>query len=103
MAEWELGREFLKVVAEQTLKFGNITKINEIINTVSDNLITSMKKNEMLAYVPQLVKFDTENLVTDQILGESQTLNKVSFFIADEEETKNLFSNLVEEINQTEN
>lgn len=94
-------REFLKAVAEQTLKFGNITKINGIINTVSDNLITSMKTNEMLAYVPQLVKFDTANLVTEQVSGKSQTLNKVSFFIADESEAKNLFANLVQEINQT--
>ena len=60
-------REFMKSVATQTLSFGNITKINGIINAVTDNLVTNMSTKELLAYVPKLAVFDTANLVTEQI------------------------------------
>ena len=60
-------REFMKAVATQTLSFGNITKINGIINAVTDNLVTNMSTKELLAYVPKLAVFDTANLVTEQI------------------------------------
>ena len=96
-------REFIKAVATQTLTFGNITKINSIINAVSDNLITSMETSELLAYVPQIAVFDTANLVTEQIPGESDTINRISFFISDEEETKALISSLVENMNAGQN
>ena len=57
----------MKAVATQTLSFGNITKINGIINAVTDNLVTNMSTKELLAYVPKLAVFDTANLVTEQI------------------------------------
>ena len=94
-------REFIKAVASQTLSLGNITKINSIINAVSDNLITSMTTKEILAYVPQLAIFDTDNLQTDQIPGESKTINGISFFLSDESETKTLITSLVSEMNSS--
>lgn len=94
-------RDFIKAVASQTLSLGNITKINGIINAVSDNLITNMSTRELLAYVPKIAVFDTSNLVTEQIPGDTKTINKVSFFLNDEEETKSLVSSLVAEMNST--
>ena len=94
-------REFIKAVASQTLSFGNITKINSIINAVSDNLITNMSTSEILAYIPQIAVFDTSNLVTEQIPGETDTLNRISFFLYDEDETSELMSSLVSNMNAT--
>ena len=92
-------REFIKVAASQLLSFSNIPKINKIINTVSENLITDLSTQEILAYVPQLAIFDTDNLVTDQIPGTSKTINGISFFVYDEDETKSLIDELVSEMN----
>lgn len=92
-------REFMKTVAKQTLRVENITKIKKIINTVSSNLITDLDTKEMMAYVPHLAVFDIENLKTEQVTGQNKYLNGISFFIADEQETKELIKNLVNEIN----
>ena len=92
-------REFIKATASQLLSFGNIPKISKIINTVSDNLITDLSTREIMAYVPQLVIFDTENLATEQIPGTSKTINSISFFVYDEDETEDLIDELVSEMN----
>ena len=92
-------REFIKATASQLLSFGNIPKINKIINTVSDNLITDLTTKEILAYVPKLVVFDTENLASEQIPGTSKTINGISFFVYDEAETEDLIDELVSEMN----
>ncbi len=44
-----------------------------------------MATDEMLKYVPSLVSFDTNNLVMEQLQGETKTLNKISFFLASDE------------------
>lgn len=92
-------REFIKSVASQTLSFDNIIKINGIINAVSDNLITDFKTNELLAYVLHLAIFDTENLASGQIPGESKMLNGISFFLSDKNATLELVNSLVSEMN----
>lgn len=92
-------REFIKAVGKQTLSFGNITKINGIINAVSDNLITDFKTRELLAYVPQFAIFNIDNLATDQIPGESKKLNGISFFLNDKKATLELVNNLVNNMN----
>ena len=93
-------REFIKTTASQLLNIKNVTKIKELINDVSTNLETDLKTQEMLTYVPNLVSFDTNNLVMEQINGSSQTLNGISFFLASddaEEQVKDLVNNIMEE------
>lgn len=92
-------REFMKATAEQTLKFKNITKINGIVNAVFDNLDTDFSTREILAYVPKLAVFNTDNLEMDEIPGTNKTLNGGSFFIANENKTKVLMEDLVENMN----
>ena len=92
-------REFIKAVASQLLSFGNIPKISKVINAVSDNLITDLSTSEIMAYVPQLLIFDTENLATEQIPGESETINGISFFVHYENATAELIDELVSEMN----
>ena len=84
-------REFLKATAKQTLNVKNIPKIKNIINAVSDNLITDLSKDDMIAYSVKLAIFDTNNLKTEVIPGNSKTINKISFFEANEIKTKELF------------
>lgn len=92
-------REFIKATAQQTLKVENIFKINDLINTVSENLITDLSTKEMLAYVPKLAVFNTENLEMTALTGTNKMINGISFFLADDEENKNMINELVENMN----
>lgn len=92
-------REFIKATAKQTLTFGNITKINGIINTVSENLVTDFETKEMLAYVPYMAVFNTDNLEMGEIPGDNKMINGISFFVADEKEAKENVKKLVQNMN----
>ena len=92
-------REFMKATAEQTLKFGNITKINGIVKAVFDNLETDLSTKEILAYVPKLAVFDTKNLEMIEMPGTNKKLNGLYFFLADEEKTKKVVSDMIENMN----
>ena len=85
-------REFIKTTAEQVITIGNIPKIKKIINTVSDNLITDLSKDEMISYIVKLAGFDTANLKSDIIPGDSIKLNGLWFFEADSEKSKQLLN-----------
>ena len=93
-------REFIKATATQLLNIKNVGKINDLIEDVSSNLETDLTTEEMLTYVPSLVSFNTEDLVMEQLQGETRTLNKISFFLADEnvkEQVNVLVDNMMSE------
>lgn len=93
-------REFIKATASQLLNIKNVTKIKNLINDVSNNLETDMKTKEMLTYIPNLISFNTSNLVMEQITGSSKSLNGISFFLASDdvkEQVKILVDNMMEE------
>lgn len=92
------GREFIKTAITQASDYKNIFKIKSILDTVSDNLITDLSKDEIIAYCIKLAAFDSNNLETDIVPGNSKTLNGLSFYLADEDKTKEMFSGLVEKI-----
>ena len=83
-------REFIKATAEQVITIGNIPKIKKIINTVSNNLITDLSKDEMISYIVKLAGFDTANLKSDMLPGNSIKLNGLWFFEANSEKSKQL-------------
>ena len=54
----------------------------------------------MFAYLVKLAIFNTENLKSEIIPGDSKTINKISFFEANESETKELLSECKSYLNQ---
>ena len=91
-------REFIKSTASQLLSIKNIFKMNDLINNISNNLETDMKTKEMIAYIPSLISFDTNNLVMEQLEGETKTINGISFFVASteaKEQVKTLVDNMM--------
>lgn len=93
-------REFVKAALEQTLKAKNITKINQIIETVFENIQTNMELNDVIDYVPYTVNFDLNNLKTGTLPGRPQYLTnqetgeKYSFFIHSKTETQEIVGEL---------
>lgn len=80
-------REFMMEVAKQTLKLKNVTKIKTIMTTIFQNVETNLTLDDVFPYVPWAVSFDTANINSNQIVGESKQYNKLWFFVYEEEET----------------
>ena len=91
-------REFIKAVAKQTLKAKNITKIGELIDIVKRNVKTNIKDwNQVKEYIPYAVEFNTDNLQSENIPGDSRRIpagTGLWFFLADEEKTEELVEEL---------
>ena len=85
-------RDFLKAVAKQTLQAKNITKVGNLIDIVKKNVTTNIKDwNEVKNYIPYAVEFDTDNIQTATIPGDSARIpagTGLWFFLADETKTK---------------
>ena len=88
-------REFMMEVAKQTLKLKNVTKIKTIMTTIFQNVETNLTLDDVFPYVPWAVSFDTANISSNQIAGESKQYNKLWFFAYDEEETSKIVTNMV--------
>ncbi len=91
-------REFIKAVAKQTLKASNIPKIHELIDIVKRNVKTNIKDwNQVKEYIPYAVNFNTDNLQSENIPGDSRRIpagTGLWFFLADEAKTEELVEEL---------
>ena len=90
-------REFITAVIDQTVTAGNITKLGQILDIASRNLITNVDFNAIKDYLPYAVEFSTENLQTASLPGTTPNLtetNNVSIFVVDKEETEKLINSL---------
>ena len=95
-------RDFSIEVAKQTLKLQNITKIKTIMTTIFQNVETNLKLDDLFPYVPWAVGFDTANVSSNQVVGESQKCNELWFFVYDEDETAKIVRNMENYINGIE-
>lgn len=65
-------REFLKTLAEQTLRPENILKINSFIDIAKEYVETNLDFDTIKDYIPYAVEFDIDNLKTDTLPGISE-------------------------------
>lgn len=94
-------REFLKAVAEQTMKFKNITKIGEFIDIFKQNVKTNITDwEEIKKYIPYAINFDTSSLEATALPGEPAMFNKLWFFVHDKAETTQIVEEMF--LNQDE-
>lgn len=62
-------REFITQIAKQTLKIGNITKVNDLIRIAFDNIETNLDMNYVMKYSPAAIEFDMSALQTTYLPG----------------------------------
>ena len=97
-------REFLKVVAKQTLQAKNITKIGNLIDIVKKNVKTNIKDwSTIKDYIPYAIEFDMNNLQAEALPGESSRIpanTGLWFFQHDKNATKELVSEIYTKQNQ---
>lgn len=90
-------REFIAATISQTITAGNITKIGQILDIASRNLITNVDFNVLKDYIPYAVEFNIDNLKTAVLPGTTPNLketNNVSIYVVDKEETEVLIQEL---------
>lgn len=90
-------REFIMQVVKQTAKPENIFKIGEILDVAEEYVITNIDFNVAKDYIPYVVEFNTDNLLTDTLPGTTPNLNKtngVSIYVYDKAKTKTLIQEL---------
>ena len=87
-------RDFIKAAISQTLKASNILKAGELLDILKENVETNMDFNLMKKYIPYAVEFNTDNLQTETLPGESEKCNGVWLFIHDKDETEEVVNRL---------
>lgn len=87
-------REFIKAVLSQTMKPSNLTKINDLIKIATEEVETNLSWDLIKKYIPALLDFNTDNLVTAQLPGTAQYCNQLSFFLADKTKSKEVVNEL---------
>lgn len=90
-------REFIMQVVKQTAKPGNIFKLGAILEVAKENVITNIDFNVAKDYIPYVVEFNTENLLTDMLPGTTPDWDKtngVSIFVYNKKETQELVEEL---------
>ena len=87
-------REFLMEVAKQALKVENITKINDILTVMENEVETNIDWDTMIEYAPALLNINAEEIKTGMLPGVAQYCNKVAVYLVDEEESKELVKEL---------
>ena len=87
-------RNFIKETIKQTIHVKNIFKIPIIINTIFDNIEANFELEILLSYIPTLIDFNMECMLSNQLPGESKKCNNLWFFVYDKKETENLINSL---------
>lgn len=91
MEEWKLGRKFILALANQMLESKSKQELTEIIKVVFENIDTNISIGYILSYLVFLTDFNTENILLEQLPGESIFSNGVWLFKINEEESQELF------------
>ena len=87
-------REFIMAALKQTLKPENIFKIGEFIDIANRNVKTNLPIELIKDYIPYAVEFNTENIITETLPGESVKLNGVWLYRKNDLETQQLINEL---------
>lgn len=90
-------REFIMQVIKQTAKPENIFKLGQILDIAHDNVLTNIDINTAKDYIPYIVEFNTENILTATLPGTVPSLkstNNVSIYVVNKTEAKELIEEI---------
>ena len=68
-------REFIMQVVKQTAKPENIFKLGQILDVAKEYIITNIDFNIAKDYIPYIVEFNTDDLLTETLPGTSEEAN----------------------------
>lgn len=83
-------QRFVKALIEQTLQFGNLVKMPFIIHNVKKYIETDMTGVTIVKLVNHLKSFKKENMHTEMLPGHFATIDGLSYWVHDKDQTKQL-------------
>lgn len=83
-------QRFLKALAKQTMQVGTILKVPALVNTINQYVDTDMSVMTMVKVGNSLKSFNAGNLTTEMLPGDFATIDGLSYWIPDKEQTKQL-------------
>lgn len=87
-------RAFITETVKQTIDIKNIFKAKKIADTIFKNVETNMEKEDIYKYIPIAIEFDVDNIISEQLPGESEKCNNLWFFIHNKSQTKKVVEKL---------
>ncbi len=89
-------RNFIMEVVKQTAKPENIFKLGQILEVAKENVVTNIDFGVAKDYIPYVVEFNTDNLLTSALPGVSTNKNSSGtwVYLYDVAETKKLVQEL---------
>lgn len=87
-------QRFLKALAEQTFQIGNIPKLPAFIRTIDEYVTTDMTGFEMVKLVNNLKYFRPGNMSAEILPGNFATIDGLSYWVYDKEQTKQLIERM---------
>ena len=87
-------RAVMVAIAKQSLKLKNIAEIGKIIDIAKKYVKTNMDLNILKDYAPYALEMDTDSIKTEQLPGQAQYINGISFFLADDDEIEEVVQEL---------
>ena len=100
-------REFIQETLKQLLKIESVTKVLNLLEIISNNVRSDLDFQTLKYYIPYAFKFNTSNIISDILPGESEQCNGIWIYTADKNKTKQIVQDLftdkvvVEEQNST--
>lgn len=91
-------RNVVIALANQTLKFKNITEISNIIDILKEYVDTNLDLNAIKDYLPYATQMNMDNVKVGMLPGYDDIVNGIWFFFYDEEETKALVDELFNDV-----
>lgn len=81
-------RAFITETIKQTLKASNILKLGKILDIANKYVDTNIDINLAKKYIPHIINFNTDNIKSGLLPGQSELCNGVWIFIPNKKETK---------------
>lgn len=83
-------QEFLKALIQQKLKLRYISKVDDILEILQDNVKTNIKVSDIKYYGKSFMNLKQDDIKTFTLPGYDTYIDGISYFVCNKEETKNL-------------
>lgn len=88
-------QRFLKALTEQVLQTSTIFKISKFIGTLDQYVTTDIRGFKMLKLANSLKSFRAGNLYTEMLPGKFATIDGISYWVHDKEQTEQLVGQIL--------
>lgn len=87
-------REVIIAIAKQTIQLKNVKEVGNILDITEKYVKTNMNFQSLKDYIPYAINMNADNIKAEQLPGQSEYINGISFFLHDEEETETIINEL---------